>query len=56
MDYASAYHKNIYRIKHEIQLLDDAFYAQDNWHLIDPSEYMAQRKVLCDELEEAYKA
>jgi len=51
------YVKNIYRIKNQIQELDDNHYIQENW--MDPvatEEYEAARKLLVDELEAAYKA
>jgi len=48
------YHENIYRIKNEIQKLDDDFYSRTEWSVKETAEYKSTREKLCDELEKAY--
>lgn len=48
------YFENIYRIKNEIQKLDDDFYARTEWSVKETADFKTTRKMLCDELEAAF--
>lgn len=50
------YYKNIYRIRAEIQTLDDTHWNKETWTDEEVAEYDAKRIALTNDLEAAFNA